>query len=124
MRRSCRRCEGPRLCDDRQAKRSCRGQGPRLVAFLESFFAKYVEYDFTAALEEKLDGFSNGEISWKQVLRDFWTDFSAPSNEIKELRVTNVLDALNEMLGPLVFPPREDGSDPRSARPAAPAISR
>ncbi|MFK0383171.1 type I DNA topoisomerase [Agrobacterium sp. NPDC090273] len=88
-------------------------RGRLVTAFLESFFTKYVEYDFTAALEEKLDRISAGELDWKQVLRDFWTDFFAQIEDTKELRVTNVLDALNEVLAPLVFPKREDGSDPR-----------
>ena len=88
-------------------------RGRLVTAFLESFFTKYVEYDFTADLEEKLDRISAGELDWKQVLRDFWKDFFAQIEDTKELRVTNVLDALNEVLAPLVFPTREDGSDPR-----------
>ncbi|MEK1887912.1 MAG: type I DNA topoisomerase [Phyllobacterium sp.] len=88
-------------------------KGRLVIAFLESFFKRYVEYDFTADLEEKLDEISDGKLKWKDVLRDFWTDFFGSVDGIKELRVTNVLDALNEELGPLVFPPREDGSDPR-----------
>jgi DNA topoisomerase-1 len=84
-----------------------------VTAFLENFFRRYVEYDFTADLEEKLDEISDGKLSWKQVLRDFWKDFSAAVGDIKELRVTDVLDALNEELAPLVFPTREDGGDPR-----------
>ncbi|WLR98966.1 type I DNA topoisomerase [Shinella sumterensis] len=88
-------------------------KGRLVTAFLESFFTRYVEYDFTADLEEKLDKISAGELDWKQVLRDFWKDFFAQIEETKELRVTNVLDALNEELAPLVFPKREDGSDPR-----------
>lgn len=88
-------------------------KGRLVTAFLESFFTKYVEYDFTADLEEKLDRISAGELDWKQVLRDFWKDFFAQIEDTKELRVTNVLDALNEVLAPLVFPKREDGSDPR-----------
>ncbi|NSY48017.1 type I DNA topoisomerase [Agrobacterium tumefaciens] len=88
-------------------------RGRLVTAFLESFFAKYVEYDFTADLEEKLDRISAGELDWKQVLRDFWKDFFAQIEDTKELRVTNVLDALNEVLAPLVFPKRDDGSDPR-----------
>ncbi|MCO6186024.1 type I DNA topoisomerase [Rhizobium sp. L1K21] len=88
-------------------------KGRLVTAFLESFFARYVEYDFTAALEEKLDRISAGELDWKDVLREFWTEFVAKIDETKELRVTNVLDALNEELAPLVFPKREDGSDPR-----------
>jgi len=89
-------------------------KGRLVTAFLESFFDRYVEYDFTADLEEKLDLISDGKLSWKEVLRDFWRDFSGAVGNIKELRVTNVLDALNEELSPLAFPPRADGSDPRS----------
>ncbi|GAB1582288.1 type I DNA topoisomerase [Phyllobacterium phragmitis] len=89
-------------------------KGRLVTAFLESFFDRYVEYDFTADLEEKLDLISDGKLLWKDVLRDFWTDFSGAVGNIKELRVTNVLDALNEELAPLAFPPRADGSDPRS----------
>ncbi len=88
-------------------------KGRLVTAFLENFFAKYVEYDFTADLEEKLDKISAGELDWKKVLREFWNDFFAQIEDTKELRVTNVLDALNEALAPLVFPKREDGSDPR-----------
>jgi DNA topoisomerase I len=88
-------------------------KGRLVTAFLENFFARYVEYDFTADLEEKLDKISAGELDWKTVLRDFWKDFFSQIEDTKELRVTNVLDALNEALAPLVFPKREDGSDPR-----------
>jgi len=88
-------------------------KGRLVTAFLENFFTKYVEYDFTAGLEEKLDKISAGELNWKDVLRAFWQDFFAQIEDTKELRVTNVLDALNEALAPLVFPKREDGSDPR-----------
>ena len=84
-----------------------------VTAFLESFFAKYVEYGFTANLEEQLDRISNGEIDWREVLRDFWKDFSAHVGEIKDLRVTHVLDALNEILAPHIFPTPTDGSSPR-----------
>jgi DNA topoisomerase-1 len=88
-------------------------RGRLVTAFLESFFARYVEYDFTAALEEKLDQISDGKLAWKEVLRDFWRDFSGAVDDIKGLRVTDVLDGLNDVLAPLVFPAREDGSDPR-----------
>jgi DNA topoisomerase-1 len=88
-------------------------KGRVVVAFLENFFARYVEYDFTAALEEKLDRISNNEISWQEVLRDFWTDFIGAVNDIKDLRVAQVLDALDDMLGPHIYAPREDGGDPR-----------
>ncbi len=89
-------------------------KGRVVTAFLESFFRRYVEYDFTANLEEQLDKVSAGEIDWKQVLRDFWRDFTGALEEIKELRVTNVLDALNDLLAPHIFPPREDGGDARA----------
>lgn len=88
-------------------------KGRLVTAFMESFFEHYVEYDFTASLEEKLDEISDGKLAWKDVLRDFWKDFSGAVDGIKELRVTDVLDALNEELAPLVFPEREDGSNPR-----------
>src|SRR6201994_4773567 len=88
-------------------------KGRVVVAFLENFFARYDEYDFTAALEEQLDRISNNEISWQQVLTDFWTGFIGAVNEIKDLGVAQVLDALDDMLGPHIYAPREDGGDPR-----------
>jgi DNA topoisomerase I len=89
-------------------------KGRLVIAFLESFFKRYVEYDFTADLEEKLDLISNNELAYKDVLKDFWRDFIAAVGEIKDLRVGDVLEALNEMLGPHVFPDRGDGTDPRT----------
>ncbi len=88
-------------------------KGRLVTAFLESFFAKYVGYDFTADLEEKLDQVSNSEIDWKALLRDFWRDFSGAVGDIKDLRTGQVLDSLNELLGPHIFPDRGDGGDPR-----------
>jgi DNA topoisomerase I len=88
-------------------------KGRVVVAFLENFFRRYVEYDFTADLEEQLDRISNNEISWQQVLRDFWRDFIGAVDDIKDLRVAEVLDALDEMLGPHIYPPRADGGDVR-----------
>ncbi len=88
-------------------------KGRVLTAFLESFFARYVEYDFTAGLEEQLDRISNNEMAWRDLLRDFWREFTAAVGDIKELRVTEVIDALDEMLAPHLFPPRADGTDPR-----------
>ncbi len=88
-------------------------KGRLVTAFLEQFFHRYVEYDFTAALEEKLDLVSAGELDWKALLREFWTDFHAAVGEIGELRITQVLDALNEALGPHIFPDKGDGTDPR-----------
>ncbi|MBN8997801.1 MAG: type I DNA topoisomerase [Rhizobiales bacterium] len=88
-------------------------KGRLVTAFLESFFERYVEYDFTADLEEKLDKISNGEIPWKDVLRDFWRQFSNDVDQTKELRVSEVLESLNELLGSHIFPARADGGDPR-----------
>src|SRR5256885_10305354 len=88
-------------------------KGRVLTAFLESFFARYVEYDFTAGLEEQLDRISNNEIAWRDLLRDFWREFTAAVGDIKELRVAQVIDTLDEMLAPHLFPPRPDGADPR-----------
>jgi DNA topoisomerase-1 len=89
-------------------------QGRLVTTFLEQFFGRYVEYDFTADLEEKLDLVSAGDLDWKVLLRDFWADFNAKVGEMSELRTRDVLDALDEMLGPYLFPPKEDGSDPRA----------
>ena len=88
-------------------------KGRVVVGFLESFFQHYVEYDFTATLEEQLDRISNSEIDWKKVLHDFWVDFIGAVKEIKDLRVTQVLDALNDLLEPHIFPQPTDGSDRR-----------
>ncbi|MES1180156.1 MAG: DNA topoisomerase, partial [Hyphomicrobium sp.] len=89
-------------------------KGRLVIAFLEGFFKRYVEYDFTADLEDKLDLISDGKLAWKDVLRDFWREFTGAVDEIKDLRVGEVLEALNEILGPHIFPPREDGADPRT----------
>ncbi len=88
-------------------------KGRVVVAFLENFFARYVEYDFTAALEEQLDRISNNEISWQQVLQDFWTGFIGAVNDIKDLRVSEVLDALDGHAGAAHLPARADGGDIR-----------
>jgi DNA topoisomerase I len=88
-------------------------RGRIVVAFLESFFAKYVEYDFTARLEEQLDLIADREIDWREVLRDFWRDFIAAIDETKDLKISAVIDALDSLLAPHLFPPRADGSDPR-----------
>jgi DNA topoisomerase-1 len=88
-------------------------KGRLVTAFLQSFFDRYVEYDFTADLEEKLDRISNGDLKWRDVLADFWRQFSSDVDKTKELRVSEVLDVLNELLGPHIFPARADGGDPR-----------
>ena len=89
-------------------------KGRLVTAFLESFFRRYVEYDFTADLEEKLDLISAGKLEWKDVLRDFWREFIAAVNDIGDLRIAQVLEALNELLGPHIFPEPQDGGDPRA----------
>jgi len=88
--------------------------GRLVTAFLEQFFGRYVEYDFTADLERKLDLVSAGELNWKALLREFWQDFHAAVGGIGELRTTQVLDALNDALGPHIFPDAGDGTDPRA----------
>lgn len=92
-------------------------KGRLVTIFLEKFFARYVEYDFTASLEEKLDLVSDGKLAWKDFLRDFWTEFSAAIGATAELRVSNVIDAINDVLGAYLFPPRNDAEgnpvDPR-----------
>ena len=88
-------------------------KGRLVTAFLEAFFTRYVGYGFTADLEEKLDEVSNSQIDWKDLLRDFWREFSAAIDGTKDLRTGQVLDSLNELLGPHIFPAREDGADPR-----------
>jgi DNA topoisomerase I len=88
-------------------------RGRIVIAFLESFFARYVEYDFTADLEEQLDRVSNNEVEWRELLRQFWVGFTGAVGEIKDLKISQVIDALDAMLAPHLFPPRTDGVDPR-----------
>ena len=89
-------------------------KGRLVTAFLENYFKRYVEYDFTAELEAQLDRISNGELAWRTVLSDFWRHLDADVSEISDLRVTEVLDTLNEVLGAHVFPDAGDGTDPRA----------
>ncbi len=88
-------------------------RGRLVTAFLDSYFHRYVEYEFTADLEQQLDDISGGRIEWKKVLQDFWESFSSAIGETKDLRVSEVLDKLDELLGPHFFRLGEDGSDPR-----------
>ncbi len=89
-------------------------RGRVVTAFLESFFKRYVQYDFTADLEMQLDHISGGFISWKTVLHDFWDLFHESVDKTKDLKIRDVLDALDADLGPHFFTPLEDGSDPRA----------
>jgi DNA topoisomerase-1 len=84
-------------------------RGRIVTAFLQTYFPRYVEYNFTAHLEDELDDISGGRIDWRQVLRDFWQAFSAAVGETKELRVSDVLDKLDEELGPHFFPANDNG---------------
>ncbi|MGI9451547.1 MAG: type I DNA topoisomerase [Geminicoccaceae bacterium] len=88
-------------------------RGRLVTAFLTVFFDQYVQPDFTAMLENRLDEVASGSLTWKTVLRDFWDPFNDVVDEVKERRVAEVIDALNELLAPRLFPPRPDGSDPR-----------
>ena len=88
-------------------------RGRMVTAFLTAFFNQYVEPDFTARLEDQLDDVASGEVDWRKVLRDFWDPFKAKIEDVKERRVAEVIDALNDALASQLFPAREDGSDPR-----------
>ena len=88
-------------------------KGRLVTAFLATFFPRYVEYGFTADLEDKLDEVSAGSLPWKQLLRDFWRDFSAAVGGTKDLKITQVINELNEILGPHIFPPNADGTGAR-----------
>lgn len=89
-------------------------RGRIVTVFLENFFRKYVEYDFTAMLEERLDDISAGEMQWKQLLSGFWNKFIKNVEDVKPLQITEVINRIDEALSYHLFPPREDGSDPRS----------
>ena len=88
-------------------------KGRIVTIFLLNFFKRYVEYDFTASLEDQLDLVSAGGSDYLELLSKFWRDFSAAISETSELRITEVLDVLDDALAPQLYPPREDGSDPR-----------
>ena len=88
-------------------------KGRLVTAFLENYFRRYVGYDFTADMEDQLDKVSAADADYKEVLRRFWRDFSAAIAETADLRITEVLEKINEVLEPHLFPPLEDGGDPR-----------
>jgi DNA topoisomerase-1 len=77
--------------------------GRLVTAFLVNFFDRYVEYGFTAALEDNLDGIANGEKNWKAELRAFWDEFSKRIEESKSLKITDVLNAVEQVLAPYIF---------------------
>ena len=88
-------------------------RGRIVTAFLQNFFERYVEYEFTADLEEKLDAVSNGRIDWRALLQEFWDGFQAKVEETQGLRISNVIDALDKELDAHFFPPGDNGQDPR-----------
>ena len=88
-------------------------RGRLVTAFLTSFFERYVEYNFTADLENQLDEVSGGRVDWKALLRDFWRDFSTAIDGTKDLTITAVLEALDAELGRHFFPENGSGTDPR-----------
>ena len=87
--------------------------GRLLTAFLERFFERYVAYDFTAGMEDELDDVSGGRAQWKAVLEAFWKDFKPKSDEVMERKPSEVTEALDIFLSDYLFPPTEDGTDPR-----------
>lgn len=88
-------------------------KGRLVTAFLTNFFRRYVEYDFTADLENELDDVSAGAREYKDVLARFWRDFSAAVADTADLRIGEVLDKIDDFLAPHLYPPRADGGDPR-----------
>ncbi|HEY4135082.1 MAG TPA: type I DNA topoisomerase [Alphaproteobacteria bacterium] len=89
-------------------------RGRMVTTFLDSFFRDYIQYDFTANLEDQLDGISDGKIDWKKVLGDFWKNFSRDVAGTKDLTITQVIDALDAALGPHFFPDEDGGKNPRA----------
>jgi DNA topoisomerase-1 len=87
--------------------------GRLVTAFLERFFEKYVNYDYTAELEEELDDVSGGRLNWQKLLDDFWRDFRPKAGEVMDQKPSEITQALDEFLAPWLYPPRADGTDPR-----------
>ncbi len=88
-------------------------RGRIVTIFLENFFKKYVEYDFTAQMEEFLDDVSAGQMEWKKLLTGFWTKFYNTIQSVQPLQVSEVINKIDEVLAYHLFPPKADGSDPR-----------
>ena len=91
-------------------------RGKLLSAFLEKLFTKYVDYDFTAKLEDQLDDITSGKENWIKVLENFWKDFNSNVSGVKEKRTREVLDLLNESLGSLIFEVDKDGNIDRKCK--------
>ena len=91
-------------------------RGKLLSAFLEKLFSKYVDYGFTAGLENQLDDITTGKEEWIKVLDNFWKDFNNNVSNVKEKRTREVLDLLNESLGELIFEADENGKINRKCK--------
>jgi DNA topoisomerase-1 len=89
-------------------------KGRLVIAFLENFFDRYVEYDFTADLETQLDDVSAGKRDWREVLRAFWEDFKPKTEDVLGQKTSDVLKAVDLYLEPHLFPERADASNPRA----------
>ena len=87
--------------------------GRLVTAFLERFFEKYVSFDYTAELEEELDDVSGGRLDWQKLLDDFWRDFKPKAGEVTERLPSEITAEIDEFLAPWLYPPRDDGADPR-----------
>ncbi|MBY7649293.1 MAG: type I DNA topoisomerase [Candidatus Liberibacter europaeus] len=92
--------------------------GRIVTLFLENFFRQYVEYDFTADLEEKLDEISAGKMNWQKVLQEFWKDFVEKIESTKKLSISSVIDILNNNLSSVIFPIKDDNDDDGRKCPA------
>jgi DNA topoisomerase-1 len=88
-------------------------RGRLVTTFLKKFFERYVDFAFTANLEDELDAISSGQVAWKEALKQFWTGFKSAVDGTKDLTITLVLDALDEELGPHFFPVTTENPDPR-----------
>jgi len=91
-------------------------RGKLLSAFLEKLFSKYVDYGFTAGLEDQLDNITTGKEEWIKVLDEFWKDFNTNVSNVKEKRTREVLDLLNQSLGELIFEADENGKVNRKCK--------
>ena len=87
-------------------------KGRVLTIFLLKFFQRYVEYTFTAELEDQLDEVAKGLLQWNGLLQNFWQHFSPIVEKTKALRISEVIDVLNkEVSRHFFFLPREQESD-------------
>lgn len=98
-------------------------RGRLVTTFLAKFFTRYVDYGFTANLEEELDAIASGHVAWKEALRLFWADFKMAVDDTKELTITDVINHLDDELSPHFFPPEKDehghAIDPRKCKACA-----